>query len=305
LDAVNVLEGAVNVLESSSPAGSATNSGNGGVCKPKLILMLLLKFLGQPTNRRGNSSTAGQSDAGRSGVGQSGQTIPRLRPGTIRSTRLSASRSAAAGLGSGASRSGIPSVAPSTSGVRSELGNLFSWNAAASHGSRKKGRGKQPMGSSSASYKKKKLKTWSHTFMCLAKVNQSSIPDARERQNLKLAGLGEKKFSVMEHGRPSELQYEFFREYPKLEDGGGFELLRASDTGGKDLVPIDIPHQGYSVEYLQAIVKTAKIYIRPLQRNLDASVAMDEVIITCMTDVSIAQHNRTAATESASELLHG
>ena len=112
--------------------------------------------------------------------------------------------------------------------------------------------------------------------MCLSKVNHVLIPNARERTNLKLAGLGEKKFAVFAYGCSSELQEELFREYPKLESGGGFELLRASEAGGKDLVPIEIPHQGYSVEYLQAIVKSAKIYIRPLQRDLDTS-AVDEV----------------------------
>ena len=41
--------------------------------------------------------------------------------------------------------------------------------------------------------------------------------------------------------------------------------------GGKELEVIDNPHDGYSVEYLQAVLKSAKIYIRSLQQNLDTS----------------------------------
>jgi hypothetical protein len=59
------------------------------------------------------------------------------------------------------------------------------------------------------------------------------------------------------------------REFPKLANGGGYELLRAPETGSRELVVIDIPHDGYSVEYLQAVVKSAKVYIWPLQRDLD------------------------------------
>ena len=45
--------------------------------------------------------------------------------------------------------------------------------------------------------------------------------------------------------------------------------MRAPETGSRELVVIDIPHDGYSVEYLQAVVKSAKVYIRPLQKDLD------------------------------------
>ena len=77
-----------------------------------------------------------------------------------------------------------------------------------------------------------------------------STPDANERTLLKLAGLGEKRFSVFAYGTSLELQDELIREFPKLANGGGYELLRAPETGSWELVVIDIPHDGYSVEYL-------------------------------------------------------
>lgn len=166
-------------------------------------------------------------------------------------------------------------MSPSTSGVHKEMSELFSWNTATSLG---KSKGKRPLAtSSSCSSKRKRLKMWSHTFFCLSKVDHYQIPDASERITLKLAGLGEKKFSVIESGSSKELQDELFRQYPKLIDAGGYELLRAPDQGGKELIPIEVPCNGYYVEYLHAAVNSAKIYIRPLQRNLDVSPVLSEV----------------------------
>ena len=74
-----------------------------------------------------------------------------------------------------------------------------------------------------------------------------------------------------------ELQDELVHEYPKLANAGGYELLQASENGSQELILIEMPRDGYSVEYLQAAVKSAKIYIRPLQRNLDTSPIVKEV----------------------------
>ena len=58
-------------------------------------------------------------------------------------------------------------------------------------------KGKRPLSTSGRS--KNKLK-WSHTFVCLSKVDHSHIPDVNERVKLKLAGLGEKNFAVFAYG---------------------------------------------------------------------------------------------------------
>ena len=65
---------------------------------------------------------------------------------------------------------------------------------------------------------------------------------------LKLAGLGEKKFGVFAYATGIELQEELLRKFPKLATAGGYELLR-------ELILIDIPHGGYSVEYLQTVIR--------------------------------------------------
>lgn len=66
-------------------------------------------------------------------------------------------------------------------------------------------------------------------------------------------------------------------DFPKLEEGGGFELLRAQEGGGKLLNVIPVPQSGYSVNYLKKVVHSAKIYIRPFQKKLSLEPVNDEV----------------------------
>lgn len=89
-----------------------------------------------------------------------------------------------------------------------------------------------------------------------------------DRATFKLAGLGEKKFPVDAHRTPHEFNDEILIQFPKLRDGGGFEFLRFSEGGGKTLDVIPHPKGGCSAEYLKAVVGSAKMFIRPLQKPL-------------------------------------
>ena len=101
------------------------------------------------------------------------------------------------------------------------------------------------------------------------------VPDQQMNAKLNLAGLGDKKISISLHGDEEETDYEFNRNYPKLAEGGGYELLRCSDKGSREVVVIDMPAVGYTPQYLQSVVSSAKIYIRPLQKDLDLSYSED------------------------------
>ena len=61
------------------------------------------------------------------------------------------------------------------------------------------------------------------------------VPDSQERSCLMLAGLGEKKIQLDDLCEWDEIYEELLFQYPKLKDGGGFELLRVSEGGGKRL----------------------------------------------------------------------
>jgi cyanate lyase len=72
----------------------------------------------------------------------------------------------------------------------------------------------------------KKLATWTHTFVCLASTEQSQVPDAQERASLQIAGLGEKRVSLLQFADVHDIYSELTYTYPKLYQSGGFELLR-------------------------------------------------------------------------------
>ncbi len=123
----------------------------------------------------------------------------------------------------------------------------------------------------------RRVPTWSHTFVCLGQTTQDLVPDTEERAVLLMAGLGEKRIQFPLDSDARDIQFELSSHFPKLMDAGGHELLRAREGGGKLLIPIVTPKAGYSVNYLKSVVHNAKIYIRPLQRNLSLEPVEDEV----------------------------
>ena len=56
-------------------------------------------------------------------------------------------------------------------------------------------------------------------------MTQKFIPSANERISLKVAGLGEKKLRFVSNDSSRDFQEKLYEEYPKLVDGGSFELL--------------------------------------------------------------------------------
>ena len=127
--------------------------------------------------------------------------------------------------------------------------------------------------------KKKKIPTWTHTFICLARCDQDQIPDSEERMALQLAELGEKQITLANDAESREIYNELQFQFPKLKNGGGFEMLRVD--GGKMLQVIACPKNGYSVPYLRAVVHHAKIYLRPLQKDLYTDSHSDEDTLVC------------------------
>ena len=66
--------------------------------------------------------------------------------------------------------------------------------------------------------------------------------------------------------------------FPQLKDAGGYELLRVSEDDRRTLETIPAPPYGYSVEYLKECVHQAKIYIRPIQKNLSEDILLPLVV---------------------------
>lgn len=80
--------------------------------------------------------------------------------------------------------------------------------------------------------KKKKIQSWTHTFVCLARCEQQHVPDSEERMQLQLEDLGEKKVTIPNDAEGWEIYDEIQYQFPKLKKGGGFEMLRIEDVAG-------------------------------------------------------------------------
>ena len=64
--------------------------------------------------------------------------------------------------------------------------------------------------------------------------------------------------------------------YPKLILGGGYELLRTLPNNNKEICVIPPPAGGYTVEYLKSIISQAKVYVRPIQKDLSLDAILDD-----------------------------
>lgn len=116
--------------------------------------------------------------------------------------------------------------------------------------------------------KKVKLSMWEHEFICLASCSQAEPPSAMEKAELIRAGLGPRKLSLFEFGESSEFHEDIVSAFPPLSNGGGYELMRTKHKNNHELEVIPPPPGGYTVEYVKNIVCQAKVYVRPIQRNL-------------------------------------
>ena len=149
----------------------------------------------------------------------------------------------------------------------------------------------------------KKAKIWEHQFVCLGSKTQCSPPGAIERGHLMQAGLGGKSLSFMETSDAEMLHEDLLDAFPKLRTGGGYELLRANERNTRCLDVIPPPPGGYTVEYLKGVAGQAKVYIRPLQKDLDLSPTEGEGVVSviyelkqCVLCDPIPQsHNRSSA----------
>lgn len=80
-----------------------------------------------------------------------------------------------------------------------------------------------------------------------------------------------KKLSLALHSDSDDVNYYILELFPQLKSAGGYELLRA--TSGRRLEVIPLPPDGYSATYFKDVAQQAKIYIRPIQKNLPMDAA--------------------------------
>lgn len=115
-----------------------------------------------------------------------------------------------------------------------------------------------------------KRETWTHTFFCLADCKQCAAPNLALKQQLQEAGLGKRKICFQAKASAFDVKAKLEEVYPKLKDGGGFDILRRG-VQASELIIIQPPRSGYSVQFLRdaAGLGQAMAFIRPIQCNLN------------------------------------
>jgi hypothetical protein len=120
--------------------------------------------------------------------------------------------------------------------------------------------------------KKSKPSSWTHKFVCLCNTSDERVPTtASARETLFLAGLGERKVQVPDIDcNTEEFREILMTEFPKLRNCGGFELLRCLPSSRDlEVIPSPVCH---SPRLLRSRIGTARIYIRPMQSDLDIDI---------------------------------
>ena len=123
--------------------------------------------------------------------------------------------------------------------------------------------------------KVEKRVVWRHRFVCLAFRDQSRQPTTdADKEELYQAGLGEKEIEF-ESLDLSQLEFRelLYTSFPRLKEGGGFQLLRGlPNSRAMELLSMAV-HTSPSL--LKQRVGNARTYIRPIQRDLDLTPIED------------------------------
>ena len=124
--------------------------------------------------------------------------------------------------------------------------------------------------------KKRKI-VWDHEFVCLSYCGEETPPSPLCKAELIRAGLGPRKVSISEDVDGEEFRDAIFNSFPGLKDGGGFQLLRTKHGTNRELCVIPLPKSGYTVHYIRSVAGQAKIYIRPIQKDLSLEPLLDNI----------------------------
>ena len=80
-------------------------------------------------------------------------------------------------------------------------------------------------------------------------------------------GLGLSEAVFNSNGDAEHIHHVVLEKFPVLESCGGYTLLRLAENS-HSMVEIEGPDSGMTVPYLKDILNQAKLYIRPLQKDI-------------------------------------
>ena len=122
--------------------------------------------------------------------------------------------------------------------------------------------------------KKRKVASWSTRFVCLANADTEHVPCSVAQKEVLVEA--EKNFDIPDvECSPKEFLEQLIKAFPKLKNCGGFELLRCV-ANSKIIEPIS-PSVSMSPKVLKRVVGKNRIFIRPIQQDLDLEAPDDDV----------------------------
>ena len=80
-------------------------------------------------------------------------------------------------------------------------------------------------------------------------------------------GLGLKEVTFKNDGDGEHIHRTILNAFPVLDGCGGYTLLRLAENS-HNMVEIEGPDSGLTVTYLKDILNHAKLYLRPLQKDI-------------------------------------
>ena len=110
-------------------------------------------------------------------------------------------------------------------------------------------------------------KTWKKQCICLRDKEQEWKPNSEEKMQLARMGLGLSEIIFDCGGDADSIHRAILHKFPVLDICGGYSLLRLAENS-HSLVEIVGPEGGLTVPYLKDILNQAKLYIRPLQKDI-------------------------------------
>ena len=129
---------------------------------------------------------------------------------------------------------------------------------------------------STSKVKKGRTQPWTLKLFCLSDTCQWKAPATASSKILLVgAGLGENSVTVSNINTCSmeEFRSIIVRTFPKLSDCGGFEMLRCLPNS-KDLALVE-GKLTQSVKTLKTVIGSGRLYLRPIQKNLDLTTVKD------------------------------
>lgn len=143
---------------------------------------------------------------------------------------------------------------------------------------------------------KSKVKSWNIKMFCLSDCSQCRVPCKMEAKvTLLEAGLGDKVVHIpnIKCSR-EEFRQKIFQTFPKLDGCGGFELMRCiANSKNLEVIPSNVSH---SPSLLKSVIGNSKVYLRPIQDDLDITPISRDV--TSSPEVHVYIYNSFLITVS-------